>query len=125
MLSKQVEGYEEPHTYKDNMAIPEGIQQCNCSHDILHSLMIKEDDKQQIYEQHEEVLGEHCEDFVNQPLFDEYSNEEEEVSTSPCLEIYSDDPIYGTYEFESWEDHTEDDAQPILISKELSRFFEN
>ena len=25
MLSKQVEGYEEPHMYKDNMAIPEDI----------------------------------------------------------------------------------------------------
>ena len=122
MLSKQFEGYEEPHTYKDNMAIPEGIQQSNCSHDILHSLMIKEDDKQKIYEQHEKVLGEHCEDFVSQPLFDEYSDEEKEVSTSPCLEIYSDDPIYDTYEFESWEYHKEDDAHPILIANELSPF---
>ena len=106
------------------MAILEDIRQSNCSHDILHSLLIKEDDKQQIYEQHEEVLGEHCEAFVNQFLFDEYSNEEEEISTSPCLEIYSDDPIYDTYEFKSWEDHKEDDAQPILIAKELSPFRE-
>ena len=68
------------------------------------------------------MLGEHCEDFVNQPLFDEYTDEEEEVYTSPYLEIYSDDLIYDTYEFESWEDHKEDDTHPILIAKKLSPF---
>lgn len=39
---------------------------------------------------------------------------------SPCLKVYSDDPIYDSYESESREDYKENDAQPIQIVKELS-----
>ena len=36
------------------MVISENIKQFHCCHDTLHSPIIKEDDKQQISEQHEE-----------------------------------------------------------------------
>ena len=36
---------------------------------------------------------------------------------SPCLKVYSDDPIYDSYESESEE---EDDAQLIQIAEESS-----
>ena len=126
MLSKQVEGHEESYKHENNMVISEDIKKSHCSHDTLHSLIIKEDVKQQISEQHEEseqqeeVINEHCEDFMNQPLFDEYP--EEEVCISPSLEIYSNDPIYDSYESESDEDHKDNDSQPILIAKELLPF---
>ena len=114
MFSKQVKGHEESCKHENNMVISEDIKQFHCSHDTLHFPMIKEDDKQQISEHHEEseqqeeVINEHCEDFMNHPLFDEYPKEE--VCISPSLEIYSNDPIYDSYESESNEDHKENDV---------------
>lgn len=57
---------------------------------------------------------------MNQLLFDEYP--EEEVCIPPSLEIYSNDPIYDSYESESDEDYKENDAHPILIAEELLPF---
>lgn len=46
MLSKQVEGHEESYKHEKNMVISKDIKQFHCSHDTLHSPMMKEDDKQ-------------------------------------------------------------------------------
>ena len=122
-FDKQVESNDEQDIYNEAMVISEeGFQQPYCSHDFLQSPIFQEEDKQQIFEQQiieqrEEILGEQ---FTNQPLFDEYPNDEEEVFMSPCLKVYSDDPIYDSYESESGEDYKQDDAQPIQIVEELS-----
>lgn len=116
-FDKQVESDDEQQNCKKNMVILEGIQQSFCSHDFLQSPIIQEEDKHQIIEQHDEILGGHSENFINQPLFDKYPNDEEYVFMSPCFKVYSDDPIYDSYESESGE---EEDAQLIQIVEELS-----
>lgn len=95
--------------------LEDGFQQLNCSHDFLPSPIIKEGS-----EQHEEVISELCQDFMNQPLFDEFPKEE--VCLSPSCQIYSGDPIYDSYEYESDESCEKDHAQPILIAQGLLSF---
>ena len=110
-FDKQVVSYEEQHNEIMDK-LKEGVQQPDCLDDFLPSPIIKEGS-----EQHEEVISELCQDFMNQPLFDEFL--EEEVCLSPSCQIYSDDPIYDSYESESDESCEKDHAQPILIAKGL------
>ena len=93
----------------------EGVQQPDCSHNFLPSPIIKEGS-----EKHEEVKSELCQDFMNQSLLDEFL--EEEVCLSPSCQIYSGDPIYDSYEFESDESCEKDHTQPILTVEGLLSF---
>ena len=81
--------------------LKEGFQRPDCSHDFLSSPIIEEGS-----EQHEEVTSELCYGFMNQPLLDEFPDEE--VCLSPPCQIYSGDPIYDSYESESNESCEED-----------------
>ena len=57
---------------------------------------------------------------MNQPLFDEFL--EEEVCLSPSCQIYSDDPIYHSYESESDESCEKDHVHPTFTAEGLLSF---
>ena len=83
--------------------LEEGVQHPNCSQDFLSSPIIEEGS-----DKHEEVTSELCQDFMNQTLFDEFPKEE--VCLSPSCKIYSDDPIYHSYESKSNESYEKEHA---------------
>ena len=58
-FDKQVVSYEEQHNEIIDKP-EEGVQQLDCSHNFLASPIIKEGS-----EQHEEVISELCQDFMN------------------------------------------------------------